>query len=140
MVVCLAAALLAFGGFLLYASRTKNVVLFSHGTPEVPQGRMLAVFNPFRDRASERTAERLIDDLRSDKCGQIVRDLNGNSNYDPRICSVMNKTTGHSLVWRQDGESTRILVYGVPEKSARLWVVMRRDEVGFIVSTVSVVR
>jgi hypothetical protein len=140
MIACIAAISLAFGGFLLYASRTKNVVLFSHGTPEVPRGQMLTVFNPFRDRASERTAERLIDDLRSDKYEQIVRGLDRNGNYDPGVCSVMNKTAGHSLVWRQDGESTKVLVYAVPEKSARLWVSMRRDEVGFIVSTISVVR
>lgn len=140
MVGCLVAALFAFGGFLFYASRTNNVVLFSHGTPEVPQGRMLTVFNPFRDRASERTAERLIDGLRSDKCEQIIQSLDDNGNYNPRVCSVMNKTTGHYLVWRQDGESAKVLVYSVPEKSARLWISMRPDETGFVVSTVSVVR
>jgi hypothetical protein len=137
----LAAAALLTGGFLLYASRTTEVVLFSHGTPEVPSGRMFVVFNPFRDRTSEHTAERLIDDLRGDKCEQIVRGLEGSdNNYDPRVCSVMRETAAHSLVWRQDGESARVLVYAVPEKSARLWVTLRRDEAGFMVSRVSVVR
>jgi hypothetical protein len=65
-VVTSAATAVLIGGFLLYASRTSDVVLYVHGTPEVPQGRMFSVFNPFRDRTSEHTAERLIGDLRTD--------------------------------------------------------------------------
>lgn len=135
----LAACALMIGSCLLYATRSKNVVLFSHGTPEVPQGRMFSVFNPFRDRTSEHTAERLIDDLRTDKCDGIVRELD-RDDYDLRVCSVMSKTTQYSLVWRQDGESARVLVYAIPEKRARLWIAFRRDEVGLTVSSVSVVR
>jgi hypothetical protein len=41
-------AALLIGAFLFYASRSKNVVLFYHGgAPEVPQGRVIVVFNPF---------------------------------------------------------------------------------------------
>jgi hypothetical protein len=138
-VVTLAASALMIGGCLLYATRAKNVVLFAHGTPEVPQGRMFSVFNPFRDRTSEHTAERLIHDLRTGKCDQIVRELD-RDHYDPRVCSVMSDTTQSSLVWRQDGESARVLVYAIPERRARLWIAFRRDEVGLTVSSVSVVR
>jgi hypothetical protein len=137
--VTLAASALMIGGCLLYATRSKNVVLFAHGTPEVPQGRMFSVFNPFRDRTSEHTAERLIVDLRTDKCDQIVRELD-RDDYDPRVCSVMSETTQSSLVWRQDVESARVLVYAIPERRARLWIAFRRDEVGLTVSSVSVVR
>jgi hypothetical protein len=113
--------------------------LFAHGTPEVPQGRTFSVFNPFRDRTSEHTAERLIHDLRTDKCDQIVRELD-RDDYDPRVCPVMSGTTQSSLVWRQDGESARVLVYAIPERRARLWIAFRRDDAGLTVSSVSVVR
>lgn len=136
----LAATVIGAGFILLYASRTTHVVLFSHGTPEVPQGRMFTLFNPFRDRTFERTAERLINDLRTDKCDSIVRELDRGQDYDPRICSVLLKTTGQELVWRQDGESAKVLVYAIREKQARVWIAFRRDEAGFMVSSVSVVR
>lgn len=134
------AAALAIGGFLLYASKTPRVVLFAHGTPEVPQGRMWVIFNPFRDRTSEHTAAPLIDALTTDECERIVRGLDVGDNYEPRVCAVMSKTKGHFLVWRQDGESSKVLVYAIPEESARLWISFRRDEVGFTISSVSVVR
>ena len=101
---------------------------------------MFTIFNPFRNRDSEHTAERLIDDLRTGRCPQVVRSIDRNENYDPRVCDVMSQTQGHALVWRQDGESSRVLVYAVPEKNARLWIAFRRDEVGFVISSVSIVR
>jgi hypothetical protein len=55
---------------------------------------MFSVFNPFRDRTSEHTAERLIDGLGPEKCDQIVRDLDRAENYDPRVCPIMSKTNG----------------------------------------------
>ncbi len=110
------AGVLAVGGFLLYASKTPRLVLFAHGTPEVPQGRMWVIFNPFRDRTSEHAAERLIDDLRTDQCERIVREFDVAEKYDPRVCAVMNKTKAHSLVWRQDGESSKVLVYAITRK------------------------
>lgn len=115
-------ATLPLAGLLLYIERTNKVVLFSHGTPEVPQGRIFSIFNPFRDRTSEHTAEKLMDDLRTDKCEQIVREVNREENYDPRVCAVMGKTSGHSLLWRHDENSAKVLVYAVPEKQARLWI------------------
>lgn len=126
-------------GLLLYSLRTSRVVLFSHGTPEVPQGRMFTIFNPLRNRDSEHTAERLIDDLRTGRCEKVVREIDGSQN-DSRVCDVMNRTEGCPLIWRQDGESARVLVYAIPENRARLWITFRRDEVGFVVSSVSVVR
>jgi hypothetical protein len=80
-----------------------------------------------------------MDDVRTDNCPQIVRELDGSAK-DPRVCPVMSRTIGHSLLWRRDGDSTRVLVYAVPEKQARLWVVFRRNEVGFLVSSVPIVR
>ena len=128
------------GGLLFYCSRANCVVLFSHGTPEVPQGRMFTIFNPLRNRDSEHTAERVIDDLRTGRCEQVVRDIDGSQNYDPRVCDVMSRTEGHALIWRQDGESSRVLVYAVPEKHARLWIGFRRDEIGFVVSSLTVIQ
>jgi len=133
------AGFLAVGSLLLYASKTR-VVLFAHGTPEVPQGRMWVIFNPFRDRTSEHTAQRLMDDLRTEKCERIVREFEVGDIDAPRVCAVMSQTKGHSLVWRQDEESSKFLVYAIPEKSARLWISFRRDEVGFTISSVSLVR
>jgi hypothetical protein len=126
------------GCFLIYAHGIRSVVLFSHGTLEVPQGRMYTIFNPFRDRAPERVAERLIDDLRTERCANIVRELDG-KDADPRVCPVMSGTSGYSLIWRKDGESARVLVYAIPEKQARLWIGFRRDEAGFVASSVTVV-
>ena len=90
---------------------------------------MWVIFNPFRDRTSEHAAERLIDDLRTDQCERIVREFDVAEKYDPRVCAVMNKTKAHSLVWRQDGESSKVLVYAITEKSARLWISFRRRRI-----------
>jgi hypothetical protein len=94
----------------------------------------------FRHRESENTAERLIHDLRTDDCSQIVGRLNSEIHFDPRVCSVMKGTTRDFLVWRKDTQQTRVFVYAIPEKQARLWVVFHLDEVGFVVSSVTVVR
>jgi hypothetical protein len=123
-----------------YGSRLTHIVLYSHGTPEVPQGRMFTIFNPFRDRTSEHTAERLIRDLKSDQCEHVVRGLDIAGEYDPRICTVMRHASGYSLVWRADEESAKELVYNVPDQRARLWIGFRRDESGFGVSSVTVIR
>lgn len=123
-----------------YNSRSTRIVLYTHGTPEVPQGRMFTFFNPFRDRTSERTAERLIRDLTTDRCEQIVHRLNVGSGYDPRVGTVMRGASDYSLVWRADGESAKELVYTVPRQRARLWIGFSRDESGFGVSSVTVIR
>lgn len=134
------AAMATFAGaFVLYSSWTANVVLFSHGTPEVPQGRMFTIFNPFRDRSSEETAERLIKDLKTADCPQIVRELDGEGS-DSRVCSAMQNRSRGVLVWRRDGDHQRVLVYDLANQQARLWITFRRDEGGFVISGVSVVR
>jgi hypothetical protein len=118
-------------------TRAKELVLFYYGAAaEVPQGRVIVVFNPFRNRDSENTAERLIHDLRTGDCQRVVQSLNEGMEYDARVCLVMHDTVRHSLVWREDG----MLVYDIPEKQARLWITFRRDEGGSEVSSVSVVR
>jgi hypothetical protein len=60
--------------------------------------------------------------------------------YDPRVCLVMHDTAKYSLVWREDREQDCMLVYRIPEKQANLWIASRRDESGFEISWVSVVR
>ena len=139
--VILIAMGLAMGAFLFYARKSKDVILFYHGAAaEVPQGRVVVVFNPFRDRASENTAERLIHNLESGDCQRVVEGLNSGTDYDPRVCLVMGSSEKHNLVWRKDGEQSRVLVYDIPVKRARLWITFTRYEGGFEVSSVSVVR
>jgi hypothetical protein len=60
--------------------------------------------------------------------------------YDPRVCLVMHDTAKYSLVWREDREQDCMLVYRIPEKQANLWIASRRDESGFEISWVSVLR
>jgi hypothetical protein len=132
---------LATGAFLFNASRSKDVVLFYHGAAaEVPQGRVVVVFNPFRNRDSENTAELLIHDLETGDCQRVVQALSSGTDYDPRVCLVMGSSGKHSLVWHEDGEQSRVIVYDIPEKQARLWITFRRHESGFEVSSVSVAR
>jgi hypothetical protein len=138
--IAVLAAALGVSCCFLYASRATHIVLYSHGTPEVPQGRMFTIFNPFRNRTSEHTAEKLIQDLRTSACDSIVRELDRGQEYDPRVCSVMLGTNRQRLVWRRDEESAKVLVYAIPEKQARIWIGFRRDEDRFGVSSVSVVR
>ncbi len=127
--------------FVFYAHKSRKVVLFYHGAaPEVPQERVIVVFNPFRTRESENTAERLMHDLRTGDCQCIVQGLTRGMDYDPRICVVMHAAGRHSLVWREDGVESRVLVYDIPEKEARLWITFQRHESGFGVAYVSVVR
>jgi len=114
------------------------VVLFYHGAAaEVPRGRVIVVFNPFRNRDSENTTERLIRDLNWGLPASCAN--RGGKDYDPRVCLVMGKTGRHNLIWREDGEQSRVLVYDIPEEQATLWITFRRYESGFEVSSVSVV-
>lgn len=132
-------ALIVFtAAFFVYASRRPEAMLFYYGgAVEVPGGTAVAVMNPFRDEASEDTAERLIRDLRTDNCQTIVKQFSDDS---PRICSVLQTTHRARLVWRQDGNLNRTLVYDLPEKRARLWIGFAREEGGWQVRSLSVVR
>ncbi len=122
--------------FLLYASRQPKPMLYYYGgAPEVPDGTAIAIMNPFRDKRSEKTAERLIADLRTSNCQTIARQFGG----DARICAVLEDTHHARLVWRQDQPNGRMLVYDVPEKHARVWIGLSREEPGFGVRSVSVV-
>lgn len=124
------------GAVLLYAWQSKDVVLLYHGrAPEVPQGRVVVIFNPFRERGSERIAERLIRDLRSKDCEQIVRALPGSEQSDLRVCDVLHDTSKESLVWRRDEPHSQMLVYAIPEKRAKLWLVFQQRESGFEVAS-----
>ena len=124
-------------GFFLYASRRPEPVLFYYGGGvEVPGGTALAIMNPFRDTVSERTAERLIADLRTGNCAAVIEEL-GN---DPRICPTLEGTHRERLVWREDRGTGRMLVYELPEKRARLWIGFAREEGGFAVRSLSVIR
>jgi hypothetical protein len=112
-------------------------MLYQHGNPEVPQGRAFAIMNPFRNRRAEEIAEQLMTDLRTNRCEQILRDYHSE---DSRICSVMSGNRSSRLIWREDKSTTRVLVYHLPESRSNLWITSRRDEVGFIVDSVSLIR
>ena len=112
-------------------------MLFQHGTPEVPQGHAFAIMNPFRNRRPEQVAKELISDLHTNRCEQILHDLHSE---DPRLCSTVGQSTTARLIWRQDGESVRVLAYDLPETKSRLWITSTRGEVGFVVTKVSLIR
>jgi hypothetical protein len=112
--------------------------LYQHGTPEVPQGRAFAIMNPFRNHRPEEVAEKLISDLRTNRCERILCDLHSD---DSRICSTMRQNTSARLIWRKDESTAPELVYHLPESKANLWITSHLDpEVGFIVDGVSMVR
>ena len=113
-------------------------MLYHYGAaPEVPQGRSFAIMNPFRNRRPEGVAEELMSDLRTNRCEQILRDLHSD---DSQICSIMRENKSARLIWRADGSTSRLLVYHLPEGESNLWIRSHRDEVGFVVSGVSLVR
>ena len=134
--------LVAFTGMAVlaagYAKRSKKIVLYYYGgAPEVPGGRAIVILNPFRDRLSEETAGRLINDLRTTKCAEILQGFNS----DPqRICPAMSANRYARLIWRADGESARVLVYDLPESKSRLWITFAMDESGWEVRKVSLIR
>jgi hypothetical protein len=59
---------------------------------------------------------------------------------DARICPTVEGTHRERLVWREDRDTGRMLVYELPEKSARLWIRFNREEGGLTVHWVSVLR
>ena len=90
-----------FGAYFLYSHRIDRPILYYYGAaPEAPQGSAFAILNPFRDRSDEANAERLIRDLRTNNCEQIVR---VRLEADPEIiCPVMRKNTVASMIWVED--------------------------------------
>jgi hypothetical protein len=130
------AALIASG--LLFAFRTTRPMILQHGAPEAAGGRAFAIMNPFRNRRPEEVAEELLSDLHTSRCEQILHDLHSD---DPRICTLMKENGIARLIWRQDGSSTRVLVYDLPPSKSRLWITSSRDpEIGFVVSGVSLIQ
>ncbi len=138
------AILVVTGALVLYAVRVDHPVLYYYGaSPEVPKGTAVAVLNPFRNRTDEATAESLILDLRTSRCEQIVRER---LREDPtRICPVLHNNKTASLIWLDPMRShgtyrrSRSLVYDLPESGARIVVYFGTDEVGWGVSTVSLI-
>ncbi len=137
IVACFAVLLIAFTASLAYAyARRDQPMLFQHGTPEVPGGRAIAVMNPFRSVTSERTAERLIRGLHTLECDKIIAPFSS----DNRICRVLRQDRQADLIGRKDGESCRVLVYDLPRSRSRLWVQFVRDQSGFEIRSVSLIR
>ena len=133
------------GCFVLYTRRIDHPVVYYYGaSPEVPGGTAIAVLNPFRSREDEANAEWLFRDLRTSKCEQIVRER---LRADPgQICPVFRNNTRASLIWfeakrdHRTGMPFRTLIYDLPESKARLLVYFSTDEVGWGLSTVSLLR
>ncbi len=118
-----------------YQHRDK-AVLFYYGTLEVPQGRTWSLFNPLRDRTSERTAERLIADLHSGDCLEIAANLRA----EAKVCNVLQRARKARLIFREDHPSRRLLVYDLPEVGACLYINISREESGFVITNVSLLR
>lgn len=130
---------------VLYSIRSNHCVLYYHGSApaEVPQGTVVAILNPLRNRTDERNAEWLIRELRTTKCEEILRT---ERMADPaRVCPIMRGNTEAKLIWL-DRESdtirggTRQLIFDLPDKKARLIVSFGPDEPGWLLRGVSVVR
>jgi hypothetical protein len=135
--------LIVAGLSLLYVQRVNHPLLYYYGaSPEVPEGKAIAIFNPFRSRNDEKNAEWLIRDLATPKCDEIVRDRL--SSHDAsKICPVLRNNTIASLIWLEKPEivsswqRTRKLVYNLPQAHARLVVYFANQEFGWGVSTIS---
>jgi hypothetical protein len=143
--VLIVAAFVLATSSVLYLTRSDHCVLYYYGASpeEVPQGTAMAVLNPLRNRKDEANAERLIKDLRSEKCEKIsLERLSADPN---RICPMMRGNSRASLIWL-DPESDitrggrRKLIYDLPDKRARLIVYFAADEAGWGVTTASIVR
>jgi hypothetical protein len=52
----------------------------------------------------------------------------------------MSQSKSSHLIWREDRSTTRVLVYDLPGSKSRLWITWRRDEVGFVVNGISLIR
>ncbi len=122
---------------LVFLDRSPRLMLIQHGTPEVPGGHAFAIMNPFRNRRPEQVAEELISDLHTSRCEQILRGLHSE---DPRLCPTLQKDTNATLICREDGNSVRVLVYDLPNSKSRVWITSTRDEGGFVVTKVSLIR
>jgi len=134
------------GSFFLYAKRFEHPVLCYYGaSPEVPQGTAIPILNPFRDRKDEVNAEWLIRDLRTEKCKQIVSEMQ--LGVDPaEICPVLRQSGKVRLIWleaeRENGvwTTTRDLYYDLPESRSRLVVHFAKSESGWGVNTIELLR
>jgi hypothetical protein len=137
--------LVCVSSFLAYTNRAAHPVLYYYGaSPAVSQGAHIAVLNPFRNRNDEENADLLIRDLRTIECEKITRER---LRADPaEICPVLRRNNAASLIWldKEPGSGTprgsRVLIYDLPEQKARLFIYFSTDEVGWGVSTVSVLR
>ena len=118
----------------LYASRS-NPVLYRYLLQGDPVGEPeFAIFNPFRDRSPERTAEAFLEHLRAGNCAEVITGLNNTPDYNQEICG---RESNYPLVaWRLEnrtGDAARVrMYYEVQRKTYRpafqgqLWVTVER--------------
>ena len=108
-----------------YTQRDDRRVLYYYGASpaDVPQGTVIPILNPFRERSDEHNAEWLIHDLRTDQCEQIVRER---LQTDPNeVCPVMRNAVKASLIWLDPVPDSRKitpyrqLIYDLPGSHAR---------------------
>jgi hypothetical protein len=132
--ITLLLALMGASG-LLYSIRCNHPMLFQHGNPEVAPSRAFVVMNPFRYRRPEEVAEQLISDLQTNRCESILHDLHSE---DARICPLLRNDVAHRLIWRRDDEFQRELAY--KRGDSILWIYSSRDEAGFGVTHISLIR
>ena len=103
----------------------------------MPDGIAISIMNPSRDRTSESTAQNLIKDLRGLDCKKIASGLHSDPNA---ICPTLRENRIATLVWRKDNSTSRLLVYSLQGQHARLWIMFNRDEAGFDVSSLSMMK
>ena len=61
------------------------------------------IFNPFRDRSPERTAEAFLEQMRSGTCTEAVTGLNNTPEYNEELCG---RESNYPLVaWRLENRS-----------------------------------
>ena len=154
------AAVVVFGLLLvaagvLFLTRNSRPMLYYYGaSPETPSGTAIPILNPFRDRANENSASYLLGYLRSNRCGEVVREYLPPLPDQATLCPAIEGTTTARLVWMEPIQTLkthnsqgsvfdmleRRLIYDIPERRARVTVVFTMTEVGFIPTTLSVKR
>lgn len=137
----MAITLLAIGGLvliMLYVGRSRPV-LYAYREPGDPRGEpSWSILNPFRDRAPERRAELVLDELRRGEYDPLLAALSESAalKADIRAKEMEHRITAWKLVGRQDSpEKVRLFYRSARNQSQRLdspvWVTVKPTPEGW---------
>lgn len=133
VLVFLAALLVGITAYL-YVSRSNPVVYryMLRGDPvNEPE---FTIFNPFRDRSPERTAEAFLEQMRSGKCTDAVAVLSHAADYNEEMCERESRLP--LVAWRlenRSGDAAKVRMYYEvhrktypPAYRGQLWITVER--------------